>query len=363
GVFFVMDFFERIKKSFLSATKSEDESDTLAYMLRGSGLLMILYSIVLSAYCFITGKTAFAGTLVVLILAFIIMISYTYGGRLMVAMHVYHLTLLVIGLMGIYYFSPHSNYYFFISIGILALFFNTTSARQTKILYVLFDFFMTFVVLVLFNRRENVEDVSYFVLYFNMLMTTLLVIINGAAFSFKFAKTESKLYQYAQKLKKMADSDPLTGLMNRRNITGILEEIESGYESSNNLVSIAIGDIDFFKKVNDTYGHDCGDYVLKKISYIFEHYMIDKGYVARWGGEEFLFVFKNMNADHAYVCLEELRHSVEKYNFVYEGTGFKLTMTFGLDEMSSTMGTDETINNADKKLYMGKESGRNRVVY
>nr|MCR4740898.1 GGDEF domain-containing protein [Lachnospiraceae bacterium] len=111
------------------------------------------------------------------------------------------------------------------------------------------------------------------------------------------------------------------------------------------------------------YGHECGDYVLKELAWLFEHFMLDKGYIARWGGEEFLFVFNDKNADDAYISLEELRYQIAKKLFSYEGQDFNLTMTFGLEEFSAQAGIDLTVENADKKLYMGKESGRNRVVY
>ena len=190
-----------------------------------------------------------------------------------------------------------------------------------------------------------------------------LIFSIGVSFASKFARTEYKLYQYNVQLKKLAGSDPLTGLMNRRNILGIIAETLPRMLYGNDMMSVAIGDIDFFKKVNDSRGHDCGDYVLKELSNLFESFMEPLGYAARWGGEEFLFVFIHGNADNAYVELEKLRNSIEKLPLEFADHEFKITMTFGLEEHNMNEDIDETIKKADEKLYMGKESGRNKVVY
>lgn len=179
----------------------------------------------------------------------------------------------------------------------------------------------------------------------------------------KFVDAEHKLYLYNKKLKKMAESDPLTKLMNRRCITDTLDEIEKNYKQNNNSVSVAIGDIDFFKHVNDTYGHDCGDYVLQTIAGFFTQFMEGKGEVARWGGEEFLFVFNDMNGDDAFIKLNDLRTRISEYDFEFNGKKLRVNMTFGLEEYSSRDGYEEAIKKADNKLYLGKESGRNKVVY
>ena len=124
-----------------------------------------------------------------------------------------------------------------------------------------------------------------------------------------------------------------------------------------------MGDIDFFKKVNDTRGHDCGDYVLKTLSGVFDEFMKDKGYVSRWGGEEFVFIFRDMNGDVAYPLLENLRKKIEKMDFEFFNHKFNITMTFGMEEYSPMFGSEEAIKKADEKLYIGKESGRNQVVF
>ena len=121
--------------------------------------------------------------------------------------------------------------------------------------------------------------------------------------------------------------------------------------------------LNFLKRVNDTYGHDSGDVVLKEISSMLTDFMDDKGYASRWGGEEFLLVFRGINADEVFQQLEMFRDSVAKKVIEVEDKTINVTMTFGLEEYSSHAGIDETIKKADEKLYLGKNGGRNRVVY
>ena len=120
-------------------------------------------------------------------------------------------------------------------------------------------------------------------------------------------KMEQKLVRYNTKLQKLASVDALTGLWNRRSMWEYIRAVEYDYEVGNaGFVSIAIADIDFFKRINDTYGHDAGDEVLKAVAELFMDKMKTYGRVCRWGGEEFLFVFYGRNGDAAYDVLQEI---------------------------------------------------------
>ena len=119
--------------------------------------------------------------------------------------------------------------------------------------------------------------------------------------------------------------------------------------------------MDHFKNVNDTYGHECGDVTLAEISARIRRHMKGKGFAARWGGEEILLVYDNMELDRATACIEELIDEIRTRPIVYGETVFQITMTFGL-----TAGNDGKIEqivcDADAKMYRGKNSGRNKVV-
>lgn len=185
---------------------------------------------------------------------------------------------------------------------------------------------------------------------------TLLIII----FSKEQLATEHKLVNYNKKIKEMASRDPLTGLRNRRSMMEKMNEILADGPAE---LCIAIGDIDFFKKINDTYGHEAGDEVLKSVAQTLIEFMDDKGYVARWGGEEFLFLFRKNNGDEVFVELDQLRRTIEKMVVSYKEHEICLRMTFGMREYDNNKPLDTNISLADEKLYSGKMSGRNKVVF
>lgn len=200
------------------------------------------------------------------------------------------------------------------------------------------------------------------------IMNTVFIFATMTAVMAVFTKDsqemEKKLVLYNKKLRRLAAIDPLTGLLNRRSMKDFLEKRESECrEGIIENLSLAIGDIDFFKKINDTYGHECGDVVLKKLASIFEDCVGGKGVISRWGGEEFLFAFSNVNGDEALIILDEMRKCLKKTEIQYKDKIVKITMTFGLSEFDFQRGIDYSINEADTKLYQGKESGRDKIVY
>lgn len=182
-------------------------------------------------------------------------------------------------------------------------------------------------------------------------------------FRLKFSASETKILQYSRKLEMIATTDPLTKLQNRRGMYTYLENLVKDENDKNFALTLGIGDIDFFKKINDTYGHEAGDYVLETLSKLMKEFMKDFGMAARWGGEEFLFAFEGINGDYAFESLSKLLHIIERYEFSYNDIDFHVTMTFGIEEYDEREGIEKTISKADEKLYMGKEAGRDRVIY
>lgn len=187
-----------------------------------------------------------------------------------------------------------------------------------------------------------------------------IVIITFSSNSMRMVK---KLQDYNSNLKELSSIDPLTGLYNRRTMMEFLRENTLEADDSNNAVGIVIGDIDFFKRFNDCYGHDCGDEVLKQLAALFKDYMEGKGAVARWGGEEFLFVFNGTNEKKIREHMEKLIHNIRLMSIVYGGEYLRVTMTFGVNMFNTKQTVDSCITMADKKLYYGKQTGRNRIVF
>ncbi len=189
----------------------------------------------------------------------------------------------------------------------------------------------------------------------------LSVIIISYIFSHRKNEEESKLMKYNDRLVREANTDQLTGLYNRRRGQEFIEEIkDSSFLGS---VSIVMGDIDFFKKVNDTYGHDAGDEVLKAIARTMQESCGKDAFLIRWGGEEFLMIFGGKNGDETLGIIENLRVHIMEHPIKVKDNEISVTMTFGLAEYDFSGDVQNTVKEADSKLYMGKERGRNRVVY
>lgn len=159
-------------------------------------------------------------------------------------------------------------------------------------------------------------------------------------------------------LRRFIERDALTGLYNRRFGEKKLKEIMNSCAC----FSIAIGDIDFFKKFNDQYGHECGDIVLKEVAEVLNEGMTGMGIAARWGGEEFLLIFENINAQEANDKLEEILDRIRGCEVNYEEQVHHVRMTFGIVDNTEKQLGDELLRAADEKLYQGKKEGRDRVV-
>lgn len=170
------------------------------------------------------------------------------------------------------------------------------------------------------------------------------------------------ILEMQKSIRSLIEEDALTHLNNRRFGEKRLKSIKAAAPNSGIDYALAIGDIDFFKKVNDNYGHDCGDMVLVNVANILKTGMHGKGFVIRWGGEEFLLAFEGMNAEtaamHLEAILNEIRESVVNYNDLQ----IKVTMTFGVVEGNGTTNLDNMFKAADALLYEGKQQGRNRVM-
>ena len=170
------------------------------------------------------------------------------------------------------------------------------------------------------------------------------------------------LVRMQKSLQEMVEQDILTGLYNRRSGEKLLRRTCENYRKEGTPFCVAIGDIDYFKNVNDTYGHECGDIALAKISERIKEHMQGKGFVARWGGEEMLLVYDNMQLDTAVSCMRELLEEIRTQRIIYGDTAFGLTMTFGITEGNDGK-VEHIVRDADAKLYEGKNNGRNRIVY
>ena len=198
-----------------------------------------------------------------------------------------------------------------------------------------------------FYTRQNMDYASF--RYFDIMISELLAI-----FKMKYQYTEKEF---------MSVLDGLTGLYNRRQFEIGLEQEYNRTKRHPSDFSLAILDIDFFKKVNDTYGHQYGDYVLKTVANLMKQAFRKTDLLYRYGGEELIMIMPETNIEDAIIPVQRLRRMIEEYDFDYNGVKTKVTASIGLTmnypEFNSPA---ELLKSADEALYKAKESGRNRVV-
>lgn len=163
------------------------------------------------------------------------------------------------------------------------------------------------------------------------------------------------LYEYA------ARTDELTSLSNRRDMKECLDKEFYRHQRSNSYFSIIIMDIDHFKRVNDTYGHDAGDAVLKEFSSLLKGLSRKIDVVSRWGGEEFLMLLPDTSLLQALTLAERLRAAVENHSFNYKFETIPITMSAGVCAVSQYEDINRILKQADINLYEAKVKGRNRI--
>ena len=171
-----------------------------------------------------------------------------------------------------------------------------------------------------------------------------------------FNKMLNKIQKNKSELETLANLDMLTGLYNRRYFLELVNQFLEMTKRENKISTILMLDIDKFKNINDTHGHNVGDQVLKGFAKVFLENNRKSDVFARFGGEEFIVFLPNLNGDDAFLVAEKIRRSIETYK---EIQNINFTVSIGLCEFHNDI--EDTINKADIALYKAKENGRNRV--
>lgn len=358
--------FNKLRVLITKDVSNETETKELAVLLRVLSLVYIIYflitAVALAALYYYT--PAFL-TLIAVGLMGGCFIS-TYDNRTKLALKLFNIVLISAAAYLTLSTGWSMNFQWNILVVILVLFFSLETA-MTKKLSNMKLLFALVVSLAVFSHiapayREGSDLFNFLFQIYQTIFYGIAVCIVAYFYCTKFNLAENKLRQSNQKLMQMASLDTLTGLSNRRSMNEYLSVLEFENNRTGKTFCIAIGDVDLFKKVNDNYGHDTGDFILVTLSEMFQNIMKGRGRVARWGGEEFLFCFEGMSIQQATTALEVLRLQIEKKAFQYKEHTLNITMTFGLEEYSQIVGIESTISKADIKLYEGKNNGRNQVV-
>ncbi|MGM0675472.1 MAG: diguanylate cyclase [Spirochaetota bacterium] len=175
-------------------------------------------------------------------------------------------------------------------------------------------------------------------------------------------REQNEMARFNRSLLERANTDPLTGLANRYHLTSIAQYEQERSARAETTFSVILADIDHFKEVNDHYGHDCGDKILKGVAQRMQAVVRAQDRIARWGGEEFLVFLPDTVCDGASMLAERLRGAVADTPFSCDGIETPITISLGVNACSTNANLDRCIEQADVALYAAKDQGRNRCV-
>ncbi|MDC7125415.1 MAG: GGDEF domain-containing protein [Spirochaetales bacterium] len=201
------------------------------------------------------------------------------------------------------------------------------------------------------------KPLSPFKVYFNEIVTIIIIVVSiFLVITLFWLKSMS---ESRKKLKDLAEKDPLTNLYNRRAILPNLHYEINRKNRYNAPVSIIILDIDYFKRINDNFGHETGDIVLTSIAELLKKFCRSSDRISRWGGEEFLLLLPETSANNALKLAEKLRKIISEKDFHKIG---KITASFGVAELKKNETFSQWFERADNALYKSKSDGRNKVT-
>jgi diguanylate cyclase (GGDEF)-like protein len=225
-------------------------------------------------------------------------------------------------------------------------------------------FFSAIVVLILFLPADILDfSVQYsFDFKIRLILVFLLVVALTLAYAYSTQKLFSQMHLMNERLTMMAEEDQLTRLQNRRGIQYQLKRLYEDAQRTGKNFSIILCDIDFFKDINDRYGHQIGDQVLIEIAQIIKETIRKSDMAARWGGEEFLIVLPGARQREAYQVAEKIRQNVLKFPFYYQGQELRISLSSGVSQMKDAASIDDLIRQADDYMYQAKSKGRNLTM-
>jgi diguanylate cyclase (GGDEF)-like protein/PAS domain S-box-containing protein len=214
-------------------------------------------------------------------------------------------------------------------------------------------------------RSHNGKELNFIIGYYPFVEGEKVI---GAWLLLRDVTAETQLQgKYKDKATKSI-TDPMTGLFNRAHFEEFMKNQENSLphlplESEHRNLSAIMGDIDFFKKINDKYGHPAGDYVIKSVADILVKGFRKTDVICRYGGEEFLIILPASDLEGAAIAAEKVRQSIEGFDFEFQGQKIPVTMSMGVAQIivGKEKGTD-TIARADAALYSSKQNGRNQVT-
>ena len=204
---------------------------------------------------------------------------------------------------------------------------------------------------VIVNIKLGLDGLSYWSVY---------ICVNRDKLQSAWLEANEQLEKQSQELFRLATTDPLTGLLNRRELQASAEKIIHQANRNASTIALLSIDVDFFKQINDNHGHQFGDNVLTALSSLLIKGRRANDLVARVGGEEFVLILPDINAENAFVLAEKLRRSIEKESIANTSITVSIGLVVTPKEGQFTL--DKLLKLSDNALYMAKKGGRNRTV-
>lgn len=356
--------FSTIYENICRDTGEQNESAKLIAVIRFLTLTMLVHSFVCGVFISFTGHT---GSLILALLSLVLFLAVfvlSYRYNTFTSYCILNVCILIWTIANVYYLGWNIGIQHFLAVLLVFVFFSKYKHEAGKLVYAFFLFSLR--LFLYFYCRSNAPVVSLSSKLSSALQITnsFFIFCSFGLVAYLFSTTtqemEGKLIEYNRKLVKQANTDTLTGLYNRRRT---IEYLENLLASSDTQISICLCDIDFFKRVNDTYGHDVGDEVLKRIAETFQKRLPPDTFISRWGGEEFLLIFPRLNGDESIIALETLRQKIKELVFGGGTETFSVSLTYGLVEYDYHSDLTTLLKEADEKLYLGKEGGRDRIIF
>ncbi len=286
-------------------------------------------------------------------------------GHTATALLIGHLEIVTYASLAVYTLGANSGFQYFILDAIIVTFIAPKPRLSLKS-FILFIDTAVFAALSLLFRAPIIQLESIILDGLHLMNIVTLFLTLAIATHFFRAVTvsaEDHLVELNKELEVLANTDMLTNLLNRRRMFAIINEEAEHLKKSQKPHTIILADIDDFKSINDSYGHDCGDFVLKECSSFLKNSLRKNDSIARWGGEEFLIVLHETDREEAYHMIERIREKLNKKTFHYQGIDLNISLTFGMTEYNNpAMDASECIKKADKALIIGKNQGKDCVV-
>lgn len=345
-------------------TSGKNESKKIIVIIRILMISCILYFTANVILCNVTfgnaGSLLFYGVFLLIFLGIFTM-SYYYST--MLTLWFFNAGMIVWIVAIVHFLGWNIGVQHFLMILLVLYFFSSYKHFVSKILFAVGIGALRILLFFLYNKGTPTWEISSGIENALQILNTITIFWCLSVICFICSKDsqelEGKLVEYNAQLEKQANTDTLTGLFNRRKAMDYMNLLVKNTETG---FTLCICDIDFFKKVNDNYGHDFGDAVLKKIAEILKEEMQGRNLSARWGGEEFLLLFPECNGDEAYIRIEQIRRRIKDTKIGLNGQEIGVTMTFGVAEYDFSGKLEPTLKEADERLYIGKEKGRDIII-